>query len=128
MKKVTRDAFLYMENPSTPEFAQCATCWLFAPDRERCAILGIDIVVTAEDTCGYYLEGSKPPSLQVMALATPEEVGFLKATAVRCENCIFEGRHGTICRLYESLNELPDDFDLDTEIDPRGCCNAFIKG
>jgi hypothetical protein len=123
--KIKRDAFLYIENPGTPQFAQCDTCWLFAREQKRCAILGYDLEVLAGDTCGYYFEGTKPPELAIRKIATPEEVGFLKGTKVRCENCRFSDGE---CTLYKRLNQMfPEIFDLDPIINARGCCDAFKK-
>lgn len=123
MKKITRDAFLYVEDPGNKDFAQCGTCWLYAKQQKRCCILGYDLEVENDDTCGYYFEGTKPPELAIRKIAEPGQVGFLKRTQVRCENCEFGGEE---CRLYKFLNHyFPTVFDLDVKIDKRGCCNAW---
>ncbi len=122
VRKIERDAFLYMEDPDQPDFAQCGTCWLFHKDAKRCGVLPEDFEVNAEDSCGYYLEG-RPADISCPTPVRPEDVGFVKATKVRCENCEYGGDE---CALYKHLNEaFPSAFDLDIKIDPRGCCNAF---
>lgn len=122
--KIKRDAFLYMENPQTPDFAQCSSCWLYAAGMRRCAILGAQLEVGPGATCGYYLEGVYDGAV-IVARATPEEVGFI-SEQVRCENCDFSSVVTGKCNLYVELNdEFPDLFDLDEDIDARGCCNAW---
>lgn len=124
MSKIERDAFLYLD-PSGPDkdnFAQCGTCKWFNADRERCAVLREGDVVKAADSCGYYAEGEATTE-DPMGLFTPDEVGFVKRK-VRCENCSWF-KPGDGCDLYYRLNKFqPEWFDLDTKVDPRGCCNA----
>ena len=122
-KKIDRSAFLYLE-PETdePEFAQCLTCIHFVEDEERCVILGDDLEVLPTDSCALYIPGeprAEPDDIET--LVSPEDAGFVKGE-VRCENCRYGGDE---CQLYIKLNKLPD-FDLDTKIEPLGCCNAFI--
>ncbi len=122
LTKIDRSAFLYLEDSDEPNFAQCGTCWLFNKDRHRCGILHLDFEVNAEDSCGYYLEGV-PSDISSAEPVNPEDVGFVKATKVRCENCEYGGDE---CQLYKYLNKaFPRSFKLDTKINSRGCCNAF---
>lgn len=123
MEKIRRDAFGYMEPKGhNPDFAQCGgDCRDFDKDAERCAILGPVFRVIAEASCIEYVEGAFQPGT-LRNLCTPKEVGYVRRK-VRCENCYFGG--APRCELYRRLNEtLPDLFDLDEKISPRGCCNA----
>jgi hypothetical protein len=121
--KIKRDTFLYMA-PKEPKkkFAQCGTCRLFLPRKERCAILGPNLHVPAEASCGLYIHGKPSDRQKAESIVKPAEAGFVKRK-VRCQNCVsFD--NGT-CKLFAMLNEAkPDIFDLDTQIDPQGCCNA----
>jgi hypothetical protein len=123
--KITRDAFLYLDpKPPEDEFAQCGTCIMFIPDHDRCMIHGAKIKVDEDDSCGLYVHGvprNGPPT----AAVTPKESGLV-GRQVRCENCEhFNGKD--LCLLFKNLNRvLPDKFDLDTKVSPKGCCNAQI--
>jgi hypothetical protein len=119
-KKIKRDAFIYLSSKDK-DFAQCGTCWLFNPQRERCVILGPDFKVEADDSCTFYLQGEPEKDLELVNRVTPKDAGFVRRE-VRCENCKYGGNR---CQLFEMLNnKLPDVFDLDTKIEPRACCNA----
>lgn len=119
--RIRRDAFLYLDGTDR-NFAQCETCYDFAKQWGCCARMGYDVAVDGDDTCGAYLKGTYQDQ-PIVKLATPKELGFLKDENVRCENCKYGGAD---CALYGELNEtLPDMFDLDTKIKPRGCCNAW---
>lgn len=123
--KIGRWAFLYMEprSSSTKDFAQCGTCQLFMPGKERCGIFGKDDVVKAEASCGLYLQGQPRDDQPVQAIVTPEEAGYVEAK-VRCENCGWfkDGKCGLFAMLDESF---PDTFDLKSKVSPTGCCNAW---
>src|SRR5689334_9403073 len=86
MKKITRDAFLYLE-PKEPkdQFAQCGTCRMFTG--KSCSILG-KTKVTKDMSCGLYVHGPISPSLagKEVASYTAKEAGLVNR-AVRCENC-----------------------------------------
>lgn len=127
--KIERDAFLYMD-PKEPHdtHAQCGTCMMFTGD--SCTILGKNIKIAAEDSCGLYVPGKPMPEEKghEMESLTPKEAGLVHGN-VRCENCTYAGGAETTCQLFKTLNErLPNLFDLDEEIKPKGCCNAFIPG
>ena len=123
-RKIKRDAFLYMSpKPPRDSFAQCGTCRQFTGT--GCMILG-DTKITKDMACGLYTRGR--PQLHMKgreeALVPPKEAGLVNFQ-VRCENCKYGGAD---CQLFEMLNEqLPDTFDLETKIDPKGCCNAFTR-
>lgn len=119
--KLDRSTFLYLEpHGAGRDFAQCATCELFRKGN-RCAILGPDVPVYPDSSCGFYIPG-KPDDDECRKTFTPAEVGLVHRQ-VRCENCIsYEG--GT-CELFAALNKsLPEQFNLDTSVKPRACCNA----
>lgn len=122
--KIDRSAFVYLPpKPPADEFAQCATCIHFIPDH-RCGIFADSDRVTANASCGLYLHG-KPSDKKCRAIVTPAQAGYVTG-GVRCENCSWydDGQ----CGLYKTLmQQLPDVFDLDTKVDPQGCCNAFQK-
>lgn len=122
--KIKRDAFLYMD-PKGPkeEFAQCSTCANWTG--ETCMILGKDVKVTADMTCGLYVHGepNSDGKGQEEKLISSEEAGLVKRQ-VRCENCAsFDGKEK--CLLFEALNKsMSDHFKLDTKVNKLGCCNA----
>lgn len=121
--KLTRDAFLYLEpNKDNKNFAQCSTC-AFLLSGDACAIMRRR--VSPDASCGMYVEGKtiKEP----IASYSPGEVGYIE-TKVRCENCKWSNKDSLECGLFKKLNtQLPQDFDLDTRVIPKGCCNAFQK-
>lgn len=120
--KIDRSAFLYLDG-TDKQFAQCGTCYAFNREAERCGLMGPKVDVDADDTCGAYLQGEWSGPFKLTRFYKPEELGFLKDADVRCENCKYGGAD---CALYVKLNEeLPNLFDLDTKIAPRGCCNAW---
>jgi len=123
--KIGRWAFLYMEpTPAKSEnFAQCSTCQLFMPGKQRCGIFGKDDVVKANGSCGLYLQGVPHDDQPIQDIVTPEASGYVEAN-VRCENCgWFE--NGS-CGLFVMLDDkIPDTFDLGGKVDAKGCCNAW---
>jgi hypothetical protein len=122
-RKVTRDAFLYLD-PKAPKesFAQCSTCVLMMPGTTTCAIHGPDLDVKGA-SCGLYVHGTPTDDQPQQKLVTPEESGFVRRE-VRCENCRFF-EEGDTCALFVKLNDaLPEIFDLETKVADQGCCNA----
>lgn len=120
-EKVHRDAFIYLE-PKEPKdtFAQCASCAMWTG--KTCTILGPDVPVDDDDSCSFYVHGPKAQPGTEKALVTPEEAGFVDRQ-VRCENCV-SFNAGT-CELFKALNKaLPEQFDLEEKVNPKGCCNA----
>jgi len=101
----------------------------------RCTILGPDEEIRADiGTCGSYIHGR--PHMEVdwekmgehmpEGYATKLEVGYVDRL-VRCENCYYGDVQHAKCNLFELLNMvLSDRFDLNPNIDPKGCCNANI--
>jgi hypothetical protein len=124
--KLDTDAFLYL-NPDGDEdyFAQCSTCRDWVKGDELCAIHGPYIEVPGTASCGLYVIGEPhPPGTMTQSLVTPTESGLVDRE-VRCENCRWGGPNNYTCGLYETLNsEMGEIFDLNTDIDPKGCCNA----
>jgi hypothetical protein len=130
MPKITRDAFLYMIPRGKPDdFAQCSKCMMWngsdGEAKDRCHIHGPNIVITGDMTCGLYVYGD-PHKAKLMAAVTPQESG-LEKRKVRCENCMYSRHWGGKyrCAYFTKLNDdLPQDHDLLTEIEPKACCNA----
>lgn len=121
-EKIGREAFIYLSG-DTDDYAQCSSCWMFNPEKERCVILGPDFHVDADATCCFYMKGEPLDDMPLIARVTPEEAGYVDRQ-VRCENCRYGGDK---CGLYVMLNKkLPDVFDLEEEIEPRACCNANV--
>jgi hypothetical protein len=130
MNKLSRDAFLYL-NPEhgLDDFAQCSTCIMWVTTDNRCTIHGPRVKVPGTASCGFYVCGDpQPPGTETDALVSAEESGLVDRP-VRCENCQWGGPTTYKCRLFMGLNErLPDIFDLDEQIEPKGCCNAQLPG
>lgn len=125
-KRLDRSAFIYLEQiVPTVQFAQCATCSLFLPDRERCAIFSKDDVVKANASCGLYIQGLPSDDQEIRGVVTPEAAGYVDGQ-VRCENCIWFNREPGTCGLFEDLNaKMPDVWDLDEKVMAKACCNAW---
>ena len=122
--KLGADAFLYLTPvPGVDDFAQCSSCCMWVQEDDRCTIHGPHVRVSGSMSCGLYINGEPQlPGTDVEAIVSPVESGLVDRE-VRCENCRHSG--GDVCGLFETLNsEMPDLFEIDTEIEPKGCCNA----
>lgn len=120
--KIKRNAFIYIEGKGD-DFAQCRSCTKWNP-RTKICVDPLDMLVLGSWSCCLYSPGTFAGGERRKTM-TPEEAGLYKG-AVRCENCIYENEGATYCGLFRKLNsKFPDDFDLEEEIDPYGCCNAF---
>jgi len=84
-------------------------------------------MVEAGDSCDYYGPGAFNLSRDITyPKFKPAEVGFVKRK-VRCENCRWFFDQESECGLFHMLNrEFPQEFELDPEVKPRGCCNAQV--
>lgn len=130
MKKLERDAFLYLNpEPGIDDFAQCSSCQDWVQGDNRCTIHGPRVRTPGTASCGFYIFGDpQPAGTDTEAVVTADESGLVDRE-VRCENCQWGGPTTTRCRFFLSLNErLPDVFDLDEHIEPKGCCNAQLPG
>lgn len=128
--KLSRNVFLYLNpEPGVDEFAQCSTCEMWVIGDNRCTIHGPRVRVPGTASCGFYVHGlPAEPGTYTEALVSAEESGLVDRE-VRCENCQWGGPSTYRCRLFIGLNErLPDIFDLDENIEPKGCCNAQQPG
>lgn len=126
--KLDRSAFLYYEQiVEIEQFAQCSTCSLFIPGRERCAIFGKDDVVKANASCGSYVQGKPSDKQEPRGVATPESAGYV-AGQVRCENCLWYNEEPGTCGLFEDLNKaMPDAWDLEEKVLAKACCNGWQR-
>lgn len=123
--KVTREAFLYMA-PKAPndEFAQCGTCFMFDSEDKTCAIMGPDVKIEAEWSCGLYVHGKPKQKIIPIKCVIPAAAGLFK-DKVRCENCFYFDAEESECVLYQDLNQKNKDFKLDTKVEAKACCNAW---
>ena len=124
--KLDRSAFLYLDPlPPDEEFAQCSTCSMWVQGDDRCVIHGPHVPVPGTASCGLYINGDpQNPGTDTEDIVTTEESGLVDRE-VRCENCKWGGPKVYDCELFDILNTtMPDIFDLNTEINPKGCCNA----
>ena len=124
--KLGADAFLYL-NPEQGEneFAQCSTCRDWITGDNLCYIHGNHVAVTGSMSCGFYVFGEPlPEGSAAFTMVSPTESGLVDRE-VRCENCNYGGKESYHCALFAMLNDhLPEVFDIDEAIDPKGCCNA----
>jgi hypothetical protein len=123
--KIKRDAFLYIGPKERHKTGQCSSCFLWIKSREICEIHEPSIDIRGTDSCGFYIHGDPISSwsIKALGLVTPEESGLVRRQT-RCENCRFAQNGATVCGLFTMLNNCYSDFDLDTKIEPQGCCNA----
>lgn len=123
--KLDRSIFVYLDPKAEKQdqFAQCSTCTMFMPESEKCGIFSESDSVKATGSCNLYVYGTPSEDMTPSGAVTPQEASYIE-TAVRCENCLWFSKNE--CGLFVKLNNiLPDNFDLDTMIHPKGCCNAF---
>ena len=124
-EKLGADAFLYMDSDGDEDrFAQCSTCRDWIEGDDLCVIHGPYLEVLGSMSCGLYVCGdTQPKGTDTIFAITPDESGLVDRE-VRCENCRHFEAPNT-CGLFSYLNkQLPDTFEIDTRIDPKGCCNA----
>jgi hypothetical protein len=108
------------------KFAQCGSCFMFMPNKQRCSIFGKNDKVIATAACGLYVYGKPNNNQEWKTAVTPKTAGYAEGQ-MRCENCSWL-ESDNVCGLYKSLNRKSSDiFDLETKVDPKGCCNAFNK-
>lgn len=121
--KIGRDAFLYMApRGDISNFAQCATCCLFMPAKERCAIHRPHTLVRPDSSCALYVHGAPNNNQPFKAGLSGKETGLVHAK-VQCHRCEYGGSK---CQLYVTLNKLaPEKFALEENIERHACCNAF---
>ena len=125
-KKIDRSAFLYLD-PVEPEdeFAQCSTCYHFLPGKQRCSLFGKNDKVIADASCGLYINGEPHDDQEITNWITPKQAGYVLGQ-VRCENCYHY--EDSKCMLFDYINEkMSDTFDLDVNVDSKGCCNGWQK-
>lgn len=125
--KFDRDIFIYLEpkkDADRKDFAQCGSCFMFLPGKERCSIFPKDFKVIAEASCSLYVKG-EPTDFQPWHTGVdPKDAGYVKGQ-VRCENCKWLDP-GSVCGFFKYLNEkMPDTFRCKEKVDRKGCCNAW---
>lgn len=120
-EKITRAAFIYFERP-LKDFAMCSSC-IFYTTKKKCMLLGPKVKVDDNTSCGMYVPG-KPLNGPVLPRMTPKEVGLVREQ-VRCENCTSFDKTNSKCKLYQALNKQTQLFNLDENVKPHGCCNAW---
>ena len=123
--RVHRDTFLYMDPKGDKNnFAQCGTCFMFMPGKERCSIFGKNDRVIAQASCALYVNGEPTDDQAWKTAVTPKQAGYVEAS-VRCENCVAFKKPNK-CSFFAALNEkMPDYFALNETVDAKGCCNAW---
>jgi hypothetical protein len=122
-----RDIFIYLEpkkDKDKKDFAQCATCFMFMPGKERCSIFPEDYKVIAEASCSLYVKGMPTDHQSFQNAVDPDDAGYVKGQ-VRCENCKWLDP-GNRCGFFAYLNEkMNDTFNCKESVNPKGCCNAW---
>jgi hypothetical protein len=146
--KYDRGIFIYLAPRNfdrDADFAQCESCRMFvhesalkAKEGSRCIIHGARAIIDEDDSCGFWVpwpEGEPVPRViadhaaeldkGVAASITPEQSGLV-GDRVQCHRCAqFEPKRSR-CGLYAALNEAaPQVFDLDEQVKPHACCNAW---
>lgn len=130
-KKLDDSSFIYMQprrgtyGPHD-QFAQCSTCMMWVKNRQQCMIHGPGVRTTWDTTCTLYVNGKPHDDGKTHAFVTPKESGA-ERRQVRCENCFYFKKRGSICMLFYSLNRLlPKYFKLSDKVHRFGCCNANV--
>lgn len=125
--KFDRDIFIYLEptgKQKPKDFAQCGSCFMFMPGKERCSIFPEDFKVVADASCSLYVNGQPTDDQAWKTAVDPKAAGYVKES-VRCENCKWLDP-GNKCGFFAYLNEkMSDTFKIKETVDPKGCCNAW---
>jgi hypothetical protein len=118
-------------HPSVSNHAQCGSCHNWGKGNKRCYYLQAKDKVDADDSCGLYGQGKPQATVEPSGQYTKAELGFVDEQ-VRCENCReFDNRDPKHlhCDFYAQLTRiLPLQFQLDKNVNPKGCCNAMMPG
>jgi hypothetical protein len=125
VNRLDRSAFIYLDPGDHPkQHAQCGTCFMFMPGKQRCSIFGPKDVVKANASCGLYVHGEPYDEQPIRNAVTPKQAGYVEGQ-VRCENCLWFNKPDN-CGLFADLNtKWPEAWRLDERVDPKGCCNGF---
>lgn len=129
-RKITRDAFLYMDHEGDKEkFASCSSCVFWTgSEHNTCGLHGKDVKITADMSCGFYVHGDPSPENhgKEAKLVTTTMSGLVDE-AVQCRRCALFDKDDSYCELFEHLNKtFPDNFNLKTEVCEYGCCNSWV--
>jgi hypothetical protein len=95
--------------------------------KDRCALLGQDVVVPNVASCTYYAKGDpvekwQDPDVKPEKIFTPEEVGLISGK-VQCKRCIRKGSVDGVCAALTSVLRKVLGVKQDFKIDGDGCCN-----
>jgi len=127
VNKFDRDIFIYLEpkgKQRPKDFAQCGSCFMFMPGKERCSIFPQDFKVVADASCSLYVNGQPTDDQAWKTAVDPKQAGYVKAQ-VRCENCKWLDP-GSKCGFFAYLNEkMGDTFSINEKVNAKGCCNAW---
>ena len=125
--KFDRDIFIYLEprgKQDPKDFAQCGSCFMFMPGKERCSIFPEDFKVIANASCSLYVHGQPTDDQAWKTAVDPKAAGYVKGQ-VRCENCKWLDP-GSKCGFFAYLNEkMSDTFSINEKVNSKGCCNAW---
>lgn len=126
----TRDSFGYLEpHKDLKDFAQCSSCQQWIKPNLRCRYFTADKEVIGIDACIMYVPGDPilNKNCRPLNIFKPEDVGFARGKT-RCENCDEFKPKISGCNLFYMLTkEHPEIFDLDKDVKPKACCNAFQR-
>lgn len=123
--RLDRSAFVYMEPTDNPDqHAQCTSCFMFMPKKQRCSIFPKDFKVVATASCNLYVSGAPNDNQPFRSSVSPDAAGYVEAE-VRCENCSWFNKPNN-CGLFTDLNKQPPQiWNLNETVNPKGCCNAW---
>lgn len=111
--KVRKQDTLYVLKPIVRGKYQCAQCWLWLSESERCLAHGPDDVIKDIGSCGYWLAGE------------PQKSGKPKSSVTKAESGYVESEPGFGCHRCEEFDGKSQCEKVSGFISPLGCCAAW---
>lgn len=97
--KRPKGSVLYLHAPGGRY--DCQDCTAYIPGDHNCILMGPEVVVAPEDSCGYFIPGPYQIGARAQGWLTPQETGFTKSVGgASCKRCEYWNPDGD-CMLVD---------------------------
>lgn len=110
---------------------KCANCTLYESPPRTCMIHAADVLVEADDVCGYHvygrpLDGATSGHREFMQAVDPELSGLAKVPGgTSCDTCAHYTPSGTLAGTCGAVSD-PEE-DAPALVQPLGCCARWTE-